>query len=345
MLQDLKGLRDSGVLTAEEFQKNVDALLGRIDTSLVSMENAVGFKQFNLLAILQKNKTPAVVLALVLPIIAIITLRMTTTNDASVPVTTMPITTTIAVTTTFPVTTTIPVTTTSVQPNNPSNTAVPVATAPKTTTTTKRVYEIGETGPGGGIVFITPSTTGNATGKYFEVDVSGLLLMPWAEIFPSTVRPQFSAIIGGGLENTRRMSWLQTNRCGELLYEEGYEEGLFAPMLGTTPDYRPCGQGKFAANYFSTQPGRYSDWFLPSKEELNQIYLNLVNKNFRDNFVGYLDSSVNAFRHPFFSSSEYSDYGVWCQNFDTGAAGANAGGPGCSYSVSAYVLPVRTFLL
>ena len=332
MLQDLKGLRDSGVLTAEEFQKNVDALLGRVDSPLVSMENAVGSKKFNVLAMLPRMKIAAVVFALVLLIVTVIILRMTTTNDASAPVTTIA------------VTTTIPVTTTSVQPNNPSNTAVPVATAPKTTTTTKRVYEIGETGPGGGIVFITPSTTGNATGKYFEVDVSALLLMPWAEIFPSTVWPQFSAIIGGGLENTRRMSSLQFKSCEEL-GEDYYD--IFAPW-GTTPaESRPCGEGEFAANYFSTHffVGGYSDWFLPSKEELNQIYLNLVDKNFRDNFVGYFDSSANAFRHPFFSSSEYSGYGVWCQNFDTGAVGANAGGPGCSYWNSAYVLPVRAFSL
>jgi len=30
-------------------------------------------------------------------------------------------------------------------------------------------YEIGDTGPGGGKIFITPLTTGNTTGKYFEV--------------------------------------------------------------------------------------------------------------------------------------------------------------------------------
>ncbi len=342
MLQDLKGLRDSGVLTAEEFQKNVDALLGRIDSPLVSMENAVGSKKFNVLTMLPRMKIAAVVFALVLLIVTVITLRMTTTNDASAPVTTMAVTTTMALTTTIAVTTTIPVTTTSVQPNNPSNSAVPVATAPKTTTTTKRVYEIGETGPGGGIVFITPSTTGNATGKYFEVYVSALLVMPWAQTFPSGVLPEFSAIIGGGLVNTNTMRYLQAQSCAEL-GEDYYD--LEAPIGGATGEYSHCGQGKFAANYFSPQLGRYSDWFLPSKEELNQIYLNLVDKNFRDNFVGYFDSSANAFRHPFFSSSKYSDTSVWCQNFDTGAAGANAGGPGCSYSFSAFVLPVRTFLL
>ena len=166
--------------------------------------------------------------------------------------------------------------------------------------------------------------------------------MPWAQTFPSGDLSEFSAIIGGGLVNTNTMRYLQAQSCAEL-GEDYYD--LWAPMVPTPEESRPCGEGEFAANYFSPQLGRYSDWFLPSKEELNQIYLNLVDKNFRDNFVGYFDSSANAFRHPFFSSSKYSDGSVWCQDFDTGAVGADAGYSGCFYWVSAYVLPVRTFLL
>jgi hypothetical protein len=35
-------------------------------------------------------------------------------------------------------------------------------------TKTLRTFAIGDIGPGGGIIFITPSTEGNSTGKYFE---------------------------------------------------------------------------------------------------------------------------------------------------------------------------------
>ena len=35
-------------------------------------------------------------------------------------------------------------------------------------------YNVGDTGPGGGVVFITPSTTGNSTGRFFEVRQAGV---------------------------------------------------------------------------------------------------------------------------------------------------------------------------
>lgn len=52
-----------------------------------------------------------------------------------------------------------------------SSTVAPTATVASTMTITvePKAYRIGDVGPAGGTVFITPSTPGNTTGLYFEV--------------------------------------------------------------------------------------------------------------------------------------------------------------------------------
>ena len=56
--------------------------------------------------------------------------------------------------------------------------------------------------------------------------------------------------------------------------------------------------------------GGYSDWYLPSKDELNLLYLN--------------KSSVGDFATPaYWGSSETSTNAAWCQFFDSGAQSSN----------------------
>ena len=50
----------------------------------------------------------------------------------------------------------------------------------------------------------------------------------------------------------------------------------------------------------------YSDWYLPSKDELNKLYINRV-------AIGGFDSGFY-----YWSSSEYSASNVWAQGFNTG---------------------------
>lgn len=51
----------------------------------------------------------------------------------------------------------------------------------------------------------------------------------------------------------------------------------------------------------------YSDWYLPSKDELNKLYINIFSMDaFLSNFV-------------YWSSSEIDNYGAWCQDFVDGS--------------------------
>ncbi len=70
--------------------------------------------------------------------------------------------------------------------------------------------------------------------------------------------------------------------------------------------------------------GGYSDWYLPSKDELNQLYINRV--------------AIGGFANNFYwSSTEYNDYFAWLFNFGFGYAYYNY-----KYTTS-YVGAVRTF--
>lgn len=54
----------------------------------------------------------------------------------------------------------------------------------------------------------------------------------------------------------------------------------------------------------------YTDWFLPSKDELDKLYLNKVA------IGGFADTDINPF---YWSSSEYDANDAWSQNFNDGA--------------------------
>jgi hypothetical protein len=71
-------------------------------------------------------------------------------------------------------------------------------------------------------------------------------------------------------------------------------------------------------------PNSLSDWYLPSQDELNQMY---VNKN-----------AIGDFSTDFYwSSSEYGDDSVWVQDFSLGLQGAGL------KNLTLYMRPVRAF--
>ena len=112
------------------------------------------------------------------------------------------------------------------------------------------ICSIGQTGPGGGLVFITPTTTGNTTGKYFEaapVGWSGTAADPLAKLCTNatTVTGASGTAIGTGESNTNLFA--ASSACGV-----SAADTATALVLG----------GK-------------DDWFLPSFDELKEMYSKL----------------------------------------------------------------------
>jgi len=78
--------------------------------------------------------------------------------------------------------------------------------------------------------------------------------------------------------------------------------------------------------------GAYSDWFLPSKDELNEMYLNIGQGN--DLGLGNIGGFAN---HTYWSSTEYNTNRAWMHGFDF----ANQGNYNKAYNL--YVRAVRAF--
>jgi len=161
-------------------------------------------------------------------------------------------------------------------------------------------YAIGDIGPGGGKVFITPSTAGNSTGQYFEVaPVGDQVQITWA-----TGANQSAAVtgadgtaIGTGAQNT-------------------------ANIVAQLGNVAATSAAVYCSNLVS---GGQSDWFLPSKDELNEMYVNRVALN-----TGFSSAA-------YWSSTETNASTAWPQNLSTGTQTS------ANKSTSSYVRPVRAF--
>jgi len=171
-----------------------------------------------------------------------------------------------------------------------SETQSQTATAEQTQTTSAR-YKIGDIGPGGGIVFYNKGNDSNGW-RYMEAAVNFDITSShaWGYFF-NDIGTQTA--IGTGKENTR------------LMLAAGA-----APAAQTCVDFR--GGGK-------------NDWFLPSKDELNELYKQ------RNHF--------ESTRLSFWSSSQGNEYNAWNQNFDNGNQEYNDNTNDFAYSVHA----VRSF--
>ena len=169
--------------------------------------------------------------------------RSTTMSTTMIPRTTIPQTTIPQTTipqTTIPQTTipqtTIPQTATTTALTSTSA----VATGVRCTATACR---IGDTGPNGGLVFITPSTPGNASGLFFEAQVSSFR---YNTVFGcgNLVLPNTGAAIGDGLKNTAQILHI-------------------------------CGGSALVPDQFMSQQAALNDpskaWFLPSSGELLEM--------------------------------------------------------------------------
>lgn len=127
------------------------------------------------------------------------------------------------------------------------STKIPAAQAVKYTLQTAGegncsiVYSVGDVGPAGGTIGITPTTAGNTTGKYFEFGTPSANSLVWC----GASDPGYSAFLGTGTA-------IGTGAANTALIAANCTEGT----------------GFYADQY--TQGG-YSDWFLPSAYELNAV--------------------------------------------------------------------------
>jgi uncharacterized repeat protein (TIGR02543 family) len=157
--------------------------------------------------------------------------------------------------------------------------------------------QVGDIGPGGGIIFLLPSSQYNSTGKYFEFAGanagSGRYGLCSADIWVGT-----SWAVGQGKNNT---------------------DLLLANSLCSAPSYL-ASAASAASNYTSNG---FNDWYLPSFEELVQAKLNLATSVAEAALLGInvSDSQKYVGDYDYLASSEYSanssawvDFGIYTQS-------------------------------
>jgi hypothetical protein len=160
--------------------------------------------------------------------------------------------------------------------------------SPKSTTvsaTTIKIYRIGDTGPGGGLVFYDKGS--NTDGwQYMEVSPSSLGTAQWST---SDIDVTTSTTIGMGRRNTL----------------------LIVDMLRGKSESNRAAQ--LCAEY---RGGGFNDWFLPSKDELNAVYTALVKSYI------VIDRGLTGWTDWHWSSSQsgrnYNGRAVWTQQFSDG---------------------------
>ena len=215
------------------------------------------------------------------------------------------------------------------------------ATRTFTLTVTAGVYTVGQTGPGGGKIFYVAATpfacgpTRAVTCTYLEAAPSG-----W----------------NTGIEPTR--SWANSTNQGTLVGSSGSPETATATAIGW--GYRntraiilqgntdtATSAAALADSYTATVTGGavYDDWFLPSKDELNQMCkwqrgLGWISDATVCGNSGGINSGMGAAGFQpdgYWSSTEVvNDFAVF-QYFDAGNQDVN------QKSSSLYVRPIRAF--
>jgi len=107
------------------------------------------------------------------------------------------------------------------------------------------VCAVGDTGPGGGKIFLTPSSSGNSTGKYFEAAPTS-----W----------------NGGADPTA--NWCNITNGAVGVSAQGTTIGSGQGNSSAIGSYCSSGAAVTARAY---RGGGLSDWFLPSEDELKAL--------------------------------------------------------------------------
>jgi hypothetical protein len=194
----------------------------------------------------------------------------------------------------IPATTTT--TTTTLGPITTTTTTTAVPTTTTTTTTATPSYTIGEAALGGVIAYING---GGSTGT------SGFVVTA-ADVLTSTP-PNASWGCDGTLITGADGTAIGTGNQNTIDIMAGCSEAGIAARL--------CGD---------LTEGGYSDWYLPSKDELNALYLNRV-------AIGMPSANV------YWSSTENDSSSAWSQFFGAGSQGS------VGKSTSSRIRAIRSF--
>ncbi len=179
---------------------------------------------------------------------------------------------------------------------------------------------VGERGPGGGIVFFDKGSYSDGW-RYLEAAPAG-----WSGSIedPNYIFGYYRQSSYGGNREVGTSTVLGSGRANTVALVSSMGNLAYSVLNGSN---RITYAAKVASDY-SVKIGdvTYNDWFLPSKEELNEIYKALKQKN-----LGNFSDVV------YWSSSETSGSVVWGQFFDYG-------GQGAYYRYSEFkVRPIRAF--
>ena len=164
-------------------------------------------------------------------------------------------------------------------------------------------YSIGDTGPAGGIVFYDKGYYSDGW-RYLEVAPEDLSSNDKKIVFGYCRKSDYGANLGSGTTQEIGFGKINTKLLLDDMGDEAYSEKSGSSK---TKDYiaKLCGNYSF---------GGYSDWFLPSFDELNLMYVNLK----KTGLGGFADEY-------YWSSSEYwndNSY-ILIQDFSNGSQNSN----------------------
>jgi hypothetical protein len=230
-----------------------------------------------------------------------------------------------------PVTTSTSTTTTTVAATTTTIAATTTTVAATTTTVAATtltcagggVCRVGDTGPGGGKVFYVAPTSFTSTGSACGTKCNYLEAAPAGWITAATPAGQTNCSTPGTSTADPQCAWSgnTTTRIGTTSNAIGAGYANTSAMIAQS---KVAGRAATVARAF--QGGSKNDWFLPSKDELNQMYLQR--------------SAIGGFALAgYLSSSEYENQATvaWFQTFYNGKQNF------MGKTIALYVRPVRAF--
>ena len=178
-----------------------------------------------------------------------------------------------------------------------------IQTVPEITTPTAPTsFKVGDTGPGGGKVFYVASSSFTSTGSACGTACKYLEAAPGGWIKNATPAGQTNCQTAGTISNDPQCAW--SDNIDTRIWSTG--TGIGKGYANTSAMITQSGsKGKAGTVARAFQGGGKTDWYLPSKDELNQMFVNKA-------AIGDVTSEV------YWSSSENLSINAWFQYFDNG---------------------------